>query len=37
MFWPSVRIGGATFLTDAEKRAAVGYADEVEDAGETEG
>ena len=31
------RIGGASFLTDAEKRAAVGYADEMEDAGEAEG
>ena len=30
------RIGGTTFLTDAEKRAAVGYADEAEDAGEAE-
>ena len=31
------RIGAAAFLTDAEKRAAVGYADEAEDAGQGEG
>ena len=31
------RVGGATFLTDAEKRAAVGYGDVAEDAGEAEG
>jgi len=30
-------IGGATFLTNAEKRAPVGYADEAEDAGAGEG